>query len=175
MQSQERRRKPTGYSRLQIRLHWLSVGLLAVQWLFSGNMPTIIDILDSGSVPDGWQFLVSSIHVYCGLTVLGVVIARLYLRCTYGAALPPAEISGFLVILGQATHYGLYIALILMPVTGALSWFGVLDDASIWHHRLSWVLLLLIILHVSAAIWHHWVKKDGVLYRMLKSQDESDE
>lgn len=175
LQSREGRQMTTGYSRLRIRLHWLTVGLLAIQWLCSDSMPAIINALDSGAAPDGWQFLISSIHVYSGLAVLGVVIVRLYLRLRDGAPPPPTDLSGFLVSVGLATHFGLYIALIMMPVSGALSWFGVVDDASIWHHRLGWVLLLLITVHVLAALWHHWVKKDGVLHRMLKSAEESDE
>ena len=175
MQSPKGRLASPGYSQLQIRLHWITVGLLAVQWVFSGNMPAIIDTLDAGAAPNGWQFLQSSIHVYTGLSVLGIVLVRLYLRRRDGTPPAPAGQSGVLHCLAKVTHYGLYCTLICMPITGALTWFGVLPAASIWHHRLSWVLILLIILHTSAALWHRWVKKDGVLARMLSSGGETPE
>jgi len=35
------------------------------------------------------------------------------------------------------------------------------------HSPLAWLLLIMIIAHIAIALFHHFVKKDGVLRRML--------
>ena len=35
------------------------------------------------------------------------------------------------------------------------------------HSPIAWVLLIMILAHIAIALFHHFVKKDGVLRRML--------
>jgi cytochrome b561 len=86
-----------------------------------------------------------------------------------------------------ATHVALYALLLAMPLLGwALSnaqgkpvhFLGatlpalVGDDEDLadrlqaWHIDAAWVLLALVCLHVAAALFHHFVLRDGVLRRM---------
>jgi len=160
-----------GYLRSQIRLHWATVALLLLQWLSSQRMPGIMETLDAGATPSAIEFLLSTAHVYLGLSVLGLVVARLYLRKMHGVPAAPRH-SGLLANLARFTHYGLYLMLVVMPVSGALGWFGVLPAAGHWHHQLGWVLILLIVLHTVAALWHHLIKQDGVMRRMLVPVDQ---
>ena len=41
------------------------------------------------------------------------------------------------------------------------------DTLSDYHVWLSWVLLALVVMHVGAALWHHFVRRDAVLKAML--------
>ena len=41
------------------------------------------------------------------------------------------------------------------------------DQAGAWHEALTWLLAAMVMLHVLAAFWHHLVKRDEVLKRML--------
>lgn len=36
-----------------------------------------------------------------------------------------------------------------------------------WHANLAWALAVLVVVHISAALKHHWIDKDGLLQRML--------
>ena len=76
-----------------------------------------------------------------------------------------------------------------MPVIGWLlssasnltvSWFGLFSLPNLvrpdrrlahWllftHQSMAWLLLTLVILHISAALWHHIILRDEVLLRML--------
>ncbi len=89
----------------------------------------------------------------------------------------------------HATHVLLYGLFFLVPLVGwayssaagfPVVLFGVLPlpdfvpaskelAATIkpWHAYLAWSLAALVVLHVAAAIKHHWVDKDGLLQRML--------
>ena len=40
-------------------------------------------------------------------------------------------------------------------------------DVLVIHKALAWVLIALAALHISAALFHYFVRKDGVLQRML--------
>ena len=53
-----------------------------------------------------------------------------------------------------------------MVLTGGVAWFGGIEAAAEAHSVLRLVLLTLIALHVGAALWHHFVRRDGLLARM---------
>lgn len=92
--------------------------------------------------------------------------------------------------LAGITHFALYLTLILMPLAGWASAsahgypvraFGVLPLPALVPYRtrigfklgdvhadvLYWVLLVLIVLHIGAVLYHRWVRRDSVLSRML--------
>jgi cytochrome b561 len=92
-------------------------------------------------------------------------------------------------MLAKATHIAFYVLLFAMPLTGWLmssakkykvSWFGLFqwpdligknektfDLLRSTHEILSYVLLALAILHILAALKHHFWNRDDVLVRML--------
>jgi len=94
-----------------------------------------------------------------------------------------------LVLAAKATHRAFYALMLALPLTGwamasagksALSWFGLFDwpklpvtrDNPLFgiahegHELLAWLALALVILHVGAALRHHFLLKDNVLRRM---------
>lgn len=58
--------------------------------------------------------------------------------------------------------------LIALSVSGALAWFADVRPAASVHTMLKVVLLVLIVLHVLAVIFHQSVLKTGVMQRMAR-------
>lgn len=73
-------------------------------------------------------------------------------------------------MLAKLTHVGLYALMILMPLSGAVAWFGGVETAAQGHNVLRIVLLALVALHVVGALYHQFVLRDGTLARMRRAQ-----
>lgn len=159
---------PTGYSRPQIALHWIVFGLIILQYVLHDGISEAWDIVeDGGSV--GFDPLAAS-HVLGGLLVIVLVIWRLALRARRGAPpLPEAE-SAVLGLVAKATHGGLYLLMILMPVSGAIAWFGGAEQAAELHEVLRIVLLALVALHIGGALYQQFVLKTGIMDRMRRPE-----
>ena len=90
--------------------------------------------------------------------------------------------------LANAMHYALYISLIAMPILGwawassralAVSFFGLYSFSPLiipgisapqlgaMHSLLGVIIVLLVLVHVFAALYHHYVTHDETLIRML--------
>jgi cytochrome b561 len=89
----------------------------------------------------------------------------------------------------HATHGLMYALFFIVPLVGwayssaagfPIVWFGVLalpdfvsaDKALAelikpWHEISAFALAALVVVHVGAALKHHWIDKDGLLTRML--------
>ena len=167
------------YDRATIWLHWLTAGLVAVLW----GLAQIIDVWPRGSVG---QVTVRSIHVSLGIMLLFVVTARFIWRHTGGRNLPPAE-TGLLGLGARLTHWALYGLLAVTLISGIAntwlrgdSFFGLFKLVSFapgdramrqligsLHEVPTNLILILAGLHAAAALFHHFVKRDGVLRRML--------
>lgn len=157
----------TGYSRLQIALHWLVALLIVHQFLFSDAIAQVWKARDMSVQPD-FSLLVP-LHVVGGALILLTVLWRLALRARRGA--PPVEgDNSALRIIAQLTHLGLYALMLLMPISGALAWFGGVGAAAAGHNVLKLLLLALIALHVVGALYHQFVLRDGVMDRMRRPQ-----
>jgi cytochrome b561 len=92
-------------------------------------------------------------------------------------------------LVSRSTHIAFYVLLFAMPLTGwmmssaknySVSWFGLFTWPNLigksqsafkllqtTHHALSDVLFAIAVLHILAALKHHFWDKDGVLLRML--------
>jgi len=158
---------PTGYSRLQIALHWMVFALIAQQYLFKDAMSAAWDRIASG-LEVGFDPLVLA-HVAAGALVLVFAVWRLALRARRGV--PPAiEGSKVQAVLARFAHAGLYALMVLMPVSGALAWFGGVDAAAQGHNLMKIVLLALVALHIVGALYHQFILRDGTLARMRRAQ-----
>jgi len=158
---------PAGYSRAQIALHWLAFALIAQQYLFKDAISAAWDRITDG-LAAGFDPLVLG-HVAGGALVAILAAWRLTLRARRGV---PAPIEGNRLqgILARLTHVGLYALMILMPLSGAVAWFGGVAQAAQGHNVLKIVLLALIALHVVGALYHQFVLRDGTLARMRRAQ-----
>lgn len=169
------------YDRTTIWLHWLTAGLVVVLWALA----QIIDFWPPASVA---RVAVRSVHVTLGLLLAVILVGRLIWRHVGGRRLPPAE-TGFLGLVAWLTHWVLYGLLAVALVAGMTntwvrgdSFFGLFRLASFAPgdramrqlvgslHEVSTNLILIVAgLHAAAALFHHFIKRDGVLRRMLPS------
>ncbi|WP_316685609.1 cytochrome b [Xanthomonas sacchari] len=166
--------------RPMVWLHWLTVlclvlaaGLILLREEVEGRM---------------WRQWLLEGHRHFGLFVLGLFCVRVVLRMRLGKRADPEAGSALMRVLAGATHVVMYTLLLTLPVLGwALSQsmgkpvhlFGatlpelvaadpdLADRLGAWHVDAAWLLLALILLHIGAALWHHFVRRDGVLRRML--------
>jgi cytochrome b561 len=154
---------PSGYSRLQIVLHWLVFALIAQQYLFKGAISAAWDRVTDG-MEIGFDPLVFT-HVGGGALVLLFAMWRISLCARHGVpeAIEANKLQG---ALAKLTHFGLYALMILMPVSGSVAWFGGVEAAAQGHNVMKIVLLALVALHVLGAFYHHFVLRDGTLARM---------
>lgn len=155
-----------GYTRTQIRLHWIVFVLIALQYLLHDPIAVAWDTLRAGGTV-GFQPLIAA-HVLGGLLVLLFVPWRLALRRTQGVPPPPADEPASLQFLAKATHAGLYLLMVLMPVSGAVAWFGGVAGAADAHEAMRIVLIALIALHAAGAVYHRFFLKSGVMARMVR-------
>jgi cytochrome b561 len=152
---------------MQIALHWLAVALVAQQYLFHDAISASWERINQG-LTAAFDPLVLA-HVAGGALIMAFAIWRLTLRARRGV--PPAiESSRSQAILAKLTHGGLYVLMVLMPISGSVAWFGGVGAAAQAHNVLKIILLALIVLHVIGALYHQFVLRDGTLARMRRAQ-----
>lgn len=157
---------PTGYTRLQIALHWIAALLIVQQYLFNEAISSAWRAIGKG-MPTAFDPLVLA-HVAGGALVMILALWRLSIKARRGV---PAMVgdSAAQQALARATHLGLYALMVLMPVSGTIAWFGGIQAAALGHNVLKILLLALVALHVVGAFWHHFVLKDGLMNRMRRA------
>lgn len=159
-------------------LHWLVVLLLVAQYIVAWTMPEI----HRGTRPEG----LIVVHLDLGAFIIAVMIVRVIWRMVRKE---PGVVEGtpFTRSVAYLTHGLLYLLLIVQPLMGwanasSRGWqvtlFGIdlpalspkgstightLGDA---HQVFAWAMLVVIGLHVAAALYHHFFLRDGVLRRM---------
>jgi cytochrome b561 len=174
----------TQYDPISKAAHWLTFALVAAQFSIGWLMPEI----GWGTEPKG----LIGVHLALGASTLIVVAFRLIWRIRNP---PPAHLPlapKWQRFVAWLTHFGLYMLLIVMSLTGwasasAREWpvraFGFIPlpalvppDAKIGfvlgdRHAgiLCWAFLALIGIHTIAALYHRFVVGDAVLQRMLPS------
>jgi cytochrome b561 len=171
------------YSTAARRFHWWTFTLLAVQipvgliMVRYGNATNFAE--PTGKLYDG--------HKVLGLVILLLVIARLVYRVAHGAPAEEPTLKPWEKLVSHATHWAIYALLIVVPLLGwlAISYYGPFapfgiplpalaaqDDAKATqmffvHKAAAYVLIVLLAMHVGAALQHYLIKRDGVLRRML--------
>lgn len=164
------------YSRVAIVFHWTIAGLVVANLAIG----LLHESLLKGTIP---------LHMAIGLTVLALTVARIVWRLGHRPPPLPAEIPAWARGSAHALHMILYFLMIAMPLTGwamgsgravprPVSWFGLFDVPPLpigkaaagfgheVHEILGWAMLVLVAIHVAAALRHHFLLRDGVLTRM---------
>jgi len=162
-------------------LHWLVVALilvLAAVGLSLDSLPKTPKYF--------WLF---TLHKSLGVTVLALVLLRIGWRL-YAGSPRPLPMPRWQVHAANGTHALLYALLLAMPISGWLydsasglrpfRLFGLVtmpklvapDEALrhaalATHQALFWILAATVLLHVAAALHHHWIRHDATLARML--------
>ncbi|CDN95858.1 MULTISPECIES: cytochrome b [Agrobacterium] len=117
--------------------------------------------------PRPFDLFLHQVHAWSGWTILALVLLQLGFRFVWGRPGPVEGMSRFERFLASVMHFALYVVLIVLPLTGTIAMYVTFRIARL-HSLLSWMLLALVVLHVAAALWHHFWRRDDVLRRMLQ-------
>lgn len=123
------------------------------------------------------------IHKSLGLLVFSLVVLRLITRAL--TRTPPPSGGALTQKLAQAGHIVLYVLMVFVPLTMLVgSLYGRGLEFFLWHINAPWhdvatakglfkvhkilanIFIYVVLGHVAAAFWHHFVKKDGTLSKM---------
>jgi cytochrome b561 len=153
------------YLRAQVVLHWMTAVLVLMQFVVNDDMRRAFR--QQLGTADGDLSSGAGFHLVSGLLVLALTLARLAIRLTFGAPPPPAGVPLSFRVLASLVHWALYALLLLMPVTGAIAWFGRVETAAVLHETGRLFLLALILAHVFGAMVEHFVSGHRIIRRML--------
>jgi cytochrome b561 len=128
-------------------------------------------------------------HKSLGVLILILVVLRVLNRLIVSAPAPEPGIERWQKAASSATHGLLYVLLVAMPIVGYVAnsaygaptpFFGLfnlppivaenkpLSETLFMLHRWSgFVLIVLVLMHIGAALFHHVIRGDNVLRRML--------
>jgi cytochrome b561 len=148
------------YSRFQKSLHWIIAVLIL--WQFVSHF--FIDTLPKN---DPRLLPLQASHGLSGFTILLLTAVRLITRLWRGVPTLPETMNSGLQLVARGTHGLLYLLIIGQTVTGMMAGPGGNKAMGQVHGGLSVALLALILLHISAAIWHIQ-KGDAVGSRMFR-------
>ena len=175
------------FTPVQRLLHWLmAVCILAMLFIGVGMVSTVMP-----------KYLtLVSIHKPLGMAILVLALLRLAARLRYGTPPLPADLPEPMRLAAHLSHYTFYVLMIAMPLLG----WGMLSAAAypvvlfggvhlpvilplsdslhtlLWnaHFYLAFAFFGLILLHVAAALFHGFVRRDGVFEAMasVSTHDE---
>lgn len=154
------------YCPMQKAAHWLIVLLCLSQF------PTAWAIQRShiahrfGFSPQPLDLFLHKIHAWSGWTILLLAMALVALRAVRGAPELPHGMSTWQRGFAHLAHFFLYAGIAVLAVTGTGAMY--LSQRFVPIHILLVNLGIgLVLLHVIAAVWHHVVRGDGLLWRMM--------
>jgi cytochrome b561 len=166
------------YDRTTVILHWTTATLVVLLWLSA----QVIDVFPKG-VP---RTSVRSVHMTMGALLACVLVYRIAWRNFSGVRLPGVG-GPYLVLVSRSVHILLYGLLVIEVLLGAANvwargetWFNLFTVPAFdpsnralqrrvngLHDLVANTILVVAGLHAAAALWHHYVRKDDVLRRML--------
>lgn len=175
------------YHPFLVVLHWL-LAILIIAAFFVGAA-----VLDDMPNSDPNKINILKMHMVAGMLVLTLMILRIFVR--KGTEVPPHAETGNALLnrLGQWAHVALYVVVIAMCLTGMgamaqgelnLVIFGDGDPvlpanydevpALGMHEAIGFVLMLLVVAHLAASLFHQLVLKDRLFRRMWFGKRQND-
>lgn len=169
------------YGTLSIALHWCMFILIVAVYASI----ELRGLFPKGSDP---REALKALHFMLGLSILVLITVRLYAKITAETPAISPALSPLQRITAASGHYLLYGFMIVMPLLGWLTlsaaakpipFFGLslpalmAEDKVIAktlkeiHETIGVIGYYLIAGHVIAALYHHYVRKDNTLARML--------
>jgi cytochrome b561 len=169
------------YGALAQALHWIIAALIVTQFVIASM---------AEDLPAGMHKLaLLARHKSVGMTVLMLAVVRLGWRLSNKPPALPQGMRGYEAALARFTHILFYLLLFAIPITGWLmssakgytvSWFNLFSWPDLIpkgeaafkilksvHEIVATILFYVAILHILAALKHHFWDKDDVLRRML--------
>jgi cytochrome b561 len=177
------------YDRVARALHWSVAMLLPFQLALGFTAERVA----SRYLAD--RLLAS--HFQLGMLILGLMAARALWWAVRAAAAGPVTVARGCRRYGAGSvHVALYVLMLVLPASGYVIWiwmgedrvlFGLIevprwfdppaDDESgralAWYVHVygAWLLSVLVVVHVAAALWHEFVLKDGLIRRRMLRGD----
>ena len=164
------------YSKRTSIIHWV-IFLLAAAAFFLGHF-----LADSENTAQKLSLL--PVHFLIGDTVLVLILVRIYFRKKDGEP-APANASPLLNKVAAVTHMLMNLTLIAVAISGVVTVAasGVIEalkkgdptlipdfekvGAREFHETLVAVMVLLVVFHVAATLYHQFVVKDNLLRRIM--------
>src|SRR5262245_22044833 len=162
-------------------LHWMVAACVLI------TAPVAIAMTNVGKGPT--QDALYNLHKSFGVLILILMVLRLINRLAAGALAAEAEIEPWQKRVSSIVHTSLYVLLLAMPAVGYIAnsaygattpFFGLFELPRIigrneelatqlftLHRWAGWLVIILVLTHISAALYHHLVRRDEVLKRML--------
>jgi cytochrome b561 len=167
------------YHPLLVVLHWL-LALMIIGMLIAGFL--VLDPMQNAN-PNKTRILL--LHMSGGMLILALMLIRLVVRWRSARPTPATTGSPLLDRLAILAHYSFYLLVLLMVTSGFATAIIAGLNRSVFqrtgeplpadfdvypsfvaHSYLATILVLLIGLHVLAALYHQFVRKDHLLSRM---------
>jgi cytochrome b561 len=178
------------YGAVTKSFHWtlalLIIGMLILGWVMA-------DLPEHSSLAK----TLGSIHKSTGVLTLALGVLFILWRLVNPRP-SLAELPAWQRYLAHTTHYLLYFILLAQPLAGLIMvmasghpvdvyglftlpiWAPQSDSwksaAHLFHTGiLPWLIVMLLVLHVAGAIYHHFVREDSILRRMLAGAGSDDQ
>lgn len=168
------------YGSMAKALHWIAFLMIATLLIVGFIM---------GDLEKPFRFTVYNIHKLTGLTVLILMLFRVFWTLTNPRLSYPNTIPSWQIMAAKSIHILLYVLAIAMPLSGWImstaaghnpNLFGLAlrfpfiaeskalaKFASNTHEIIAWVIIVTVSLHILAALKHYFINKDNILQRML--------
>jgi cytochrome b561 len=167
------------YDKAAIFLHWAIAALILAAFVLG---------LTVDAFPESWDGAVVNTHALIGLAIIALSLVRLAWRLGHRPPALPPGIGPFQRRVTAMVHSLLYVLMVAVPLIGVPTLlyrgrgldFGLFQIASPFertpelarpltevHELASFVLIGLAVGHALAALYHHVVRGDGILLRML--------
>lgn len=168
------------YDRTARLLHWLIAALLLGQFIFGWWLTDI-----PRNTPARGYFV--NFHKSTGMLLGLLILLRIGWRVMHAPPALPLAMARWQRVLAVASHHVMYLCMLVMPLSGYLAsnfsrhgvkFFNAItfppwgfDDKPMYalfnqaHKTTAVLLLALVLLHVSAALWHG-LRQDGIFSRI---------
>lgn len=173
----------TRYGSVALSLHWVSAALILLLIPMGFAMPSASEDLRMG---------LYRAHAFIGILVGILTLARLVWWGGFDRR-PDAtnDDPAFQRLIATAVHRAFYPVLLLLVASGigmlVVSGLGAVLVSGDWglmvmklsqvpprfaHGALARLLMGLLALHILGALYHHWIKRDGLLLKMSPVKDQ---
>lgn len=176
------------YTRTAMVLHWLIAACVFCQITLGLWMITI------PKSPPGMRAGWFNVHKSIGITLFVLILVRVLWRLAHRAPPLPSTLPQWQRVAAKTSHFLLYVCMIVMPMSGYLGssftkypilYFGMrlphwgwdapaLKDLCSQVHLVTvTIFIILIAIHVAAALKHLLVNRDGVFQRMWQWRSDA--
>ncbi|MCX8500887.1 MAG: cytochrome b [Alphaproteobacteria bacterium] len=179
---------PQNYSKLNIWVHWLSLLVIVAIFALVWSAPEDSEVKAN---PDlmATRSLLMGLHISFGITLLFLTVLRLVLRFIFKTPPLPNDMSRIMKFASRTVLTLIIVTILVQILMGIgivngygypVSFFKLFNLPLVFEknieaaklmgevHKNLWMAILALLgLHVLGALYHHYIRRDQVLLRML--------